>query len=301
MRVALVHDWLTGMRGGERVLEALLGLFPAADIFTLVHVPGSVAPAIEARPIRTSFIQRLPGAPRAIPPVPAACSPSRCAASTSGATISCWRRATASRSAPAPPAGAAHVVYCFTPMRYAWTFEGTYVGRVPPLARGPLRPPSPRSAGGTARLAGAPVTSGASRDTWPRRIRRVWGREARVVYPPVRTAFFRPVEPGARRGRRLPLRVRADAVQAGRPRGGRVQRGSAAASTSSGTGPELAAAPAARRPHGALPRLAARRGRARRRSPAAGRSSSPARRSSGSRRSRRRRPAGRSSPTGGAP
>ena len=64
MRVALVHDWLTGMRGGERVLESLLDLFPAADIFTLVHVPGSVAPAIEARPIRTSFIQGLPGAPR---------------------------------------------------------------------------------------------------------------------------------------------------------------------------------------------------------------------------------------------
>ena len=64
MRVALVHDWLTGMRGGERVLESLVGLFPTADIFTLVHIPGSVAPAIEARPIRTSFIQRLPGAPR---------------------------------------------------------------------------------------------------------------------------------------------------------------------------------------------------------------------------------------------
>ena len=64
MRVALVHDWLTGMRGGERVLEALVELFPEATIHTLVHVPGSVAPAIEARPIRPSFIQRLPGAPR---------------------------------------------------------------------------------------------------------------------------------------------------------------------------------------------------------------------------------------------
>ena len=71
MRVALVHDWLTGMRGGERVLESLVSLFPAADIFTLVHVPGSVAPAIEARPIRTSFIQRLPGAPAPLPAVSA--------------------------------------------------------------------------------------------------------------------------------------------------------------------------------------------------------------------------------------
>ena len=64
MRVALVHDWLTGMRGGERVLEALLALYPTATIHTLVHQPGSVSAVIAARPIRTSFVQHLPGAPR---------------------------------------------------------------------------------------------------------------------------------------------------------------------------------------------------------------------------------------------
>jgi hypothetical protein len=63
MRVALVHDWLTGMRGGEKVLEAIAGIYPQADIFTLVHVRGSVSPLIESRRIRTSFIQRLPAAP----------------------------------------------------------------------------------------------------------------------------------------------------------------------------------------------------------------------------------------------
>ena len=64
MRVALVHDWLTGMRGGERVLEALLGLWPDAEIFTLLHVPGSVSPLIESRPIHASFVGRLPGVAR---------------------------------------------------------------------------------------------------------------------------------------------------------------------------------------------------------------------------------------------
>ena len=64
MRVALVHDWLTGMRGGEKVLLSLLRLFPDAVIYTLLHVKGSVAPEIEARPIRTSFVQRLPGVAR---------------------------------------------------------------------------------------------------------------------------------------------------------------------------------------------------------------------------------------------
>ena len=61
MRVALVHDWLTGMRGGEKVLEALSGIFPGAPLFTLFHFPGSVSPAIEAHPIRTSFLQTAPG------------------------------------------------------------------------------------------------------------------------------------------------------------------------------------------------------------------------------------------------
>ena len=76
MRVALVHDWLTGMRGGEKVLEVLAELFPRADLFTLVHVRGSAGPALEARRIRTSWLQRLPSVERryrwALPLFPAA-------------------------------------------------------------------------------------------------------------------------------------------------------------------------------------------------------------------------------------
>ena len=61
-RVALVHDWLTGMRGGERVLEAMCEMYPRADIFTLVHRRGSVSPTIERHRIRTSMVQYLPKA-----------------------------------------------------------------------------------------------------------------------------------------------------------------------------------------------------------------------------------------------
>src|SRR5262245_65391588 len=64
MRVALVHDWLTGMRGGERCLEVFCELFPEADLFTLVHVPGAVSPVVERRRVVPSFIQRLPAAGR---------------------------------------------------------------------------------------------------------------------------------------------------------------------------------------------------------------------------------------------
>src|SRR6185436_6523797 len=64
LRVALVHDWLTGMRGGEKCLEVLCEIFPRADLYTLLHVPGSVSPRLEARRIVTSFVQQLPGARR---------------------------------------------------------------------------------------------------------------------------------------------------------------------------------------------------------------------------------------------
>ncbi len=64
MRVALVHDWLTGMRGGERVLEALAELHPDADLYTLIHVPGATSERIERLRIRASPLSRIPGAAR---------------------------------------------------------------------------------------------------------------------------------------------------------------------------------------------------------------------------------------------
>ncbi len=64
MKLALVHDWLTGMRGGEKCLEIICRRFPDADLFTLLHVQGCASPAIERMRITTSFLQRLPGAQR---------------------------------------------------------------------------------------------------------------------------------------------------------------------------------------------------------------------------------------------
>ena len=63
-RVVLVHDWLTGMRGGEKCLEVVCRAWPSACLFTLLHRRGSVSPAIERLGPRTSFLQRLPGVGR---------------------------------------------------------------------------------------------------------------------------------------------------------------------------------------------------------------------------------------------
>src|SRR3974377_2437530 len=60
-RTVLVHDWLTGMRGGEKCLEVLCRRWPNARLFTLLHQRGRVSPTIERRTIRTSFLQRFPG------------------------------------------------------------------------------------------------------------------------------------------------------------------------------------------------------------------------------------------------
>ena len=64
MRVALVHDWLTGMRGGELCLEALCRIFPDAPIFTLLYLKGTVSKTIASHDIRPSWLQRMPGVKR---------------------------------------------------------------------------------------------------------------------------------------------------------------------------------------------------------------------------------------------
>jgi glycosyltransferase involved in cell wall biosynthesis len=191
MRVALVHDWLTGMRGGERVLEALVHLYPTATIHTLVHVRGSVSPAIEARPIRTSVLQRLPGAParfrQYLPLFPLA---------VAGFDLRGHDLVIATSHCVALGARvgrpASHVAYCFTPMRYAWDFEGEYRRRVAAVGRpllslvlAALR----RWDRGAGRRAGhlAAISHHVAG-----RVRRAYGREARVIYPPVRTEWFRP-------------------------------------------------------------------------------------------------------------
>ena len=61
MRVALVHDWLTGMRGGEMVLERIAARHPGAPIYTLVHEPGAVSAAIEAHTLEEAT-QKFPEA-----------------------------------------------------------------------------------------------------------------------------------------------------------------------------------------------------------------------------------------------
>lgn len=193
-RVALVHDWLTGFRGGERVLAALCEMYPSAEIFTLVHVEGSCGPSIESRPITTSFLQRLPGAltnyRHYLPLFPLAIERLDLAGfdlvvSTSHAVAKGCR----------PARGALHVAYVHTPMRYAWDQFDAYFGPgragiatrlAARLAMPALRRWDVRS---TARAHGIVANSRFVAG----RCERFWGRAVdAIVYPPVDTDRFVP-------------------------------------------------------------------------------------------------------------
>ena len=194
MRVALIHDWLTGMRGGEKVLEVLCDLYPGADIFTLVHDRGSVSPRIERHRIETSFVQWLPFARthyrRYLPLFPFAIeqfdldpydlvlSSSHCAA-----------------KAVVPAGRARHLCYCHSPMRYAWDQFDAYFGpaRVGPVAsRWVYRPMLARLARGDAATSARVHRFVANSAHVAGRIRRYYNREATIVHPPVDTVFYHP-------------------------------------------------------------------------------------------------------------
>ncbi|HVX12090.1 MAG TPA: glycosyltransferase [Pirellulales bacterium] len=126
MKLAIVHDWLTGMRGGEKCLAALCRRFPDAELFTLLHARGRLAPEIERMRITTSFLQRVPAIERHyrywLPAMPRAVESLRLPANID--LVVSFSHAVA--KGIQPPAGVPHVCYCFTPMRYAWQLRGDY-------------------------------------------------------------------------------------------------------------------------------------------------------------------------------
>lgn len=187
-RVAIVHDWLTGMRGGEAVLEGLLGILPEAEIFTLFHFPGSVSPLIESRPIHTSPVQRiaagvddyrtlLPLFPRAVRSwdfggYDLIVSSSHCVAKGVNA------------------GGRPHLCYCHTPMRYIWDRFDDYFPRKRPLRRAAAMAVAPWLRKWDVRTA-SEVTRFVANSTFVRdRIRRFYDRGADVVHPFVDDDFL---------------------------------------------------------------------------------------------------------------
>lgn len=128
LKVVLLHDWLTGFRGGERVLESLCELFPEAPIYTLIHEKGSTSPTIESREIVTSVLNRIPGIHRSyrkfLPLMPWAAAQlhirheADVIISSSHCVIKGVTR----------PNGAKHLSYVHSPMRYIYDQFDSYFG-----------------------------------------------------------------------------------------------------------------------------------------------------------------------------
>jgi glycosyltransferase involved in cell wall biosynthesis len=193
LRVALVHDWLTGMRGGEKVLEVLCEIFPKAPLFTLLHIPGSVSRVIEDRPIRTSFIQRLPGAQehyrRYLPIFPRAIE----SLDLSSYDLVVSTSHCVAKGAIVRP-GALHICYCFTPMRYVWDQYEDYFGkdRAGLITRAAMSVIAPRLRAWDRRTAERVHCFISDCRNIQERIRRIFGRESDIVYPPVDVRRFMP-------------------------------------------------------------------------------------------------------------
>jgi glycosyltransferase involved in cell wall biosynthesis len=188
-RVVLVHDWLTGMRGGEKCLEVLCHRWPSATLCTLLHRPGSVAPTIERLARRTSWLNGLPGIHHyyryLLPLMPA--------------TVAAWNLPRCDlvvsfshcvAKGVRPPHGVPHVCYCFTPMRYAWHMREAYFGaglkaRLLGRLLQWLRDWDRRTAAQVSHFV-------AISQTVRQRIRDCYDRESDVIYPPVDTDFYCP-------------------------------------------------------------------------------------------------------------
>lgn len=186
LRVALVHDWLTGMRGGEKCLEVLCELFPEAPLYTLLHVQGSVSPVIEDRPIHTSFVQRLPGAAdhyrKYLPIFPSAIE----SLNLTGYDVVISTSHCVAKGVSVRPGGL-HICYCHTPMRYVWDQYEEYFGkdRASAATRLAMSVAAPYLRAWDVRTADRVHHYIANSRNVQERISRIYHRSSEVICPPV--------------------------------------------------------------------------------------------------------------------
>jgi len=184
MKVAVIHYWLVNMRGGEKVLEALLEMFPGADIYTHVYDPKAVSDLINSRRIITSRINRLPFAKKLyqlyMPLMPNALM---------DFNLQDYDLVISSESGPAkgvvPNPNAYHLCYCHSPMRYLWDMYHEYFKGTNFFVRLFMKRLIPSLRLWDAVSANLVDCFIANSGYVAKRIRRCYNREAVVIHPPV--------------------------------------------------------------------------------------------------------------------
>jgi glycosyltransferase involved in cell wall biosynthesis len=191
MKTAIIHYWLVGMRGGEKVLQTLCDVFPAAEIFTHVYRPSAVSAALNSRTIRTTFINRLPFAAtqyqKYLPLMPLALEQ---------LDLRDYDLVISSESGPAKGVitrpDALHVCYCHTPMRYAWSMYHDYLAEANPFVRSVMPWVMHRLRQWDFQAAARVDAFAANSRYVARQIEKYYRRDAEVIYPPVETDRFAP-------------------------------------------------------------------------------------------------------------
>ncbi|HWY17515.1 MAG TPA: glycosyltransferase [Solirubrobacteraceae bacterium] len=194
-RVSLAHDYLLVMRGAERTFAAMVDLYADAPIYTLLHDEAATNQRFAGRSVTTSPLQRLGAGQttfrRLLPLYPLAVERLKPAASDVVLSSS-----SAFAHGVRVPEGAVHVCYCYTPFRYAWYEEASALRETPrllrPLLRQQLRRIRKWDLSASRRVDIYIAISELSRE----RIKRYYGRDAHVIYPPVETHRFAPGKPG---------------------------------------------------------------------------------------------------------
>ena len=188
LRVWFVHDWLTGLRGGEIVLLELVRLFPNSRIATLLHVPGSTHPDLDSRVARTSFLQKMPNIAATyrnyLPFFPRAIRSLQLDADCD--LVFSVSHAVA--KGIATPKGKPHICFCNTPMRYIWGMEDHYLPRWSPkrLALAAVIP----SLRKFDRQNDSVTQFIANSKTVAERIHRIYHRDSAVIHPGIDESFF---------------------------------------------------------------------------------------------------------------
>ena len=194
-RVALVHDWLNQMGGAENVLEELVDLFPGAPIYTSIYAPDHMPDAYRAWPIRTSFMQRLPGVAthhqRYLPLYPSAFS--RIDLSGYDVVLSNKSGFCHGVRTQNGPRRALHVCYCLTPTRFLWLYDQyrarEQIGSALHVGLQPLLVALRRWDWAAAQRVDQFI---AISSAVQERISRIYGRESVIIHPPVDTDYFSP-------------------------------------------------------------------------------------------------------------
>ena len=200
MRTAVVHDWLNGMRGGEKVLEAILPLVPEPD--HLHSLPRPAAPSrrdIERHPDPGVVSEPTAVRPDALPPLPPLFSRAIESFDLSGYDLVVSSSHCVAKGAIAPP-GVPHLCYCHTPVRYAYEQFDLYFPRGKTRFYGLKSAVIARLRAWDVATASRPTQYLANSTAVANRVRRRYGREAGVCHPPVDVDFFHPSETPAPAG-----------------------------------------------------------------------------------------------------